>query len=311
MKLVAGQDSTGSMMVRRAEIKKAKNGNLYVSGEVFDKDGVHPLMSWNHDLVRRQPQAGDVVEGVFRATEFNGKLQLEVTELFALTKAANVEDMSNFVRQSHVTKEKWLAYYNAEVRPLLDHKGIEKLIDDAIASEPGFFTCPAAKTMHQNWRGGLAEHTHRILRLFVSLTNSGHPSFSSVCRALIVAGIVLHDAGKALEYEEIAPGQYEIGKWGTLVGHLAGGPIHLSAMVATGEYEIEYEMFLHLMHVLLSHHGQVDWGSPVVPATREAVVVHMLDNLDGKLSMMEEAPEGQLVRGIGARIWSTSPQTSR
>lgn len=308
MKLEPGTNIRASFMVKKLDPRTSTNGKEYLSGEVFDASGPVPAVIWHLPTIRKEPCPGDVLEAKWKVSEFNGKAQLDVLELYAHTKSEHVEDASAFIRTSSITKPVWLAYYNAEVRPLIEDPCLERLIDHVLEETP-FFRAPAAKSMHQNWRGGLAEHTHRLLRLFVGLTKSGHPTVDASRKGLVIAGLVLHDYAKAYEYEETAPGQFDVGSWGSLLGHLAGGPLLLMSTIAQHpELQGPPELLNHLMHVLLAHHGQVDWGSPVVPATREALIVHYLDNLDGKLSNLEEAKPDAKSYGLGTRPQTYVPE---
>jgi len=119
------------------------------------------------------------------------------------------------------------------------------------------------------------------------------------------AGLILHDYLKMREYVEVAPGQFEIGRWGDLIGHLAGAPIFIERTLSDHDAwmtPMPEELKMHLYHVLLSHHGQMDWGSPVTPKTIEALIVHHLDNLDGKLSAAEETKDMTKNFAIGGRV---------
>jgi 3'-5' exoribonuclease len=241
-----------------------------------------------------------VIEGVWEEKEFRGEPQLDLKELKDIISKDSIEDFSPYVRQGAVSKDLWMGFFNSNIRPLIEDEPIEAIID-VVLNGKHFWKAPAAKKMHQNWIGGLAEHTYRILRLFYGLLNSGHPTFQGVRKGLVIAGIVLHDWCKFKEYDEVAPGQYEYSRFGGLMGHLAGGPVFIQRVCSSRGIEMSDELWMHFNHVLLAHHGTIEWGSPVVPATLEALIVHMLDNMDGKLSMLEEAEENDYVRGLSTR----------
>jgi hypothetical protein len=114
--------------------------------------------------------------------------------------------------------------------------------------------------------------------------------------------LILHDWAKSLEYEEIAPGQFDVSRWGSLLGHLAGGPIFLERVRIKAGIEMSEELWMHFNHVLLAHHGTNEWGSPVVPATFEAILVHHLDMLDGRLWQIDNTNDSDFHRGLHTNI---------
>lgn len=293
-----------SLMVRSLELKKATNGNPYFSGELFDKSGTYRCTIWNGvaAIDGNASRPGDVIDATWKVKEFNGVPQLDVERLHnAIPGSALSEaDVNAFIRSGAVMRSDWLAFYREHVEDLIEHDSIRRIIAMALDDER-FWRAAAAKTMHQNWRGGLAEHTHRILRMFLGLLKAGHPTIDDCVRGLVIAGIILHDYGKIFEYEEIAPGQFEVSRWGHMMGHLAGGPIYLAQRMMDESEAVHFEsdeLRMHFFHVLLAHHGEVEWGSPITPKTREALIVHFLDNLDGKLSMVEEAGDMGKCRGL-------------
>jgi 3'-5' exoribonuclease len=159
-----------------------------------------------------------------------------------------------------------------------------------------FFISPAATTMHHARIGGLAEHSLAVCRLAVGVADE----VDFLDRDLLIAGSLLHDIGKIFEYEVDGDLRYTLD--GKLVGHIARGGSILENWVRLLPGFPE-RLALELLHIILSHHGALEHGSPKVPSTAEALVIHFADDLDAKLDMIRSAtpdpPGGEaFVRGL-------------
>lgn len=163
---------------------------------------------------------------------------------------------------------------NPHVRALL-----ESFLDDAELGS-AFERAPAAKSIHHARRGGLADHTLSVMRLAQSVSDR----YPQLDRDLLVAGAFLHDFGKARELTAAGEDYTDEGK---LVGHLVVTCqlIHEKAgKIADFPRELEWR----LTHLVVAHHGRLEYGSPKEPVTLEAMVVHALDDLDTRVSSFEQ-----------------------
>ncbi|MBI4765520.1 MAG: HD domain-containing protein [Deltaproteobacteria bacterium] len=157
--------------------------------------------------------------------------------------------------------------------------------------EEGWKQWPASKLYHHAYKGGLLEHTCRV----VQLAREVGKLFPELNQDLVLAGAVLHDIGKLHELEGYLSSHNTYG--GQLLGHLTLG----WAMIREAAKELAWDdprLLTQLEHIILAHHGQLEFGSPVLPQTREALMVHMLDDLEGKIKMMNDQLEQD--RGEGA-----------
>jgi 3'-5' exoribonuclease len=144
-----------------------------------------------------------------------------------------------------------------------------------------FCIAPAAMQMHHNYLGGLLEHTLSMLNVAQVL----FPLYPKIQKDLVLAAILLHDMGKTQELS------YEIGFSYTDRGQLLGHIVQITQIItqkcdelsATGT-PVKPEILDNLLHIILSHHGQYDFGSPKLPATPEAFMVNYIDNLDAKMN---------------------------
>ncbi|RSK26318.1 3'-5' exoribonuclease YhaM [Bacillus sp. HMF5848] len=147
--------------------------------------------------------------------------------------------------------------------------------------QPAFFEYPAATKNHHEFISGLAYHVVSMLDLSKAIATL----YPSLDRDLLYAGVILHDLGKVIELSGPVAASY------TVEGNLIG---HISIMVneigkAAEKLEIEGEEVVILQHLVLSHHGKAEWGSPKPPMIKEAEMLHYIDNLDAKMNMMDRA----------------------
>ena len=155
--------------------------------------------------------------------------------------------------------------------------------DEEFVSE--FKKKPAAVRHHHVWVSGLLEHTLNVMRL-ASFVSS---QYENVNRDMLITGAFLHDIGKIREYRTLAGhvGKFEHTFEGRLIGHLVLGDRMLREKAGLIESFPESKL-AQLSHMILSHHGQHEWGAPVRPKTLEAVLLHYVDNIDAKANMFLE-----------------------
>jgi 3'-5' exoribonuclease len=195
--------------------------------------------------------------------------------------------------------------HDAHVRALMF-----AFLDDPSIAEP-LKVAPAAKGIHHAYRGGLAEHLHSVMRLAHRMADH----YPQADRDLLVAGALLHDI---LKVKEISPEKgFEYTDEGRLVGHIT-----MTAQ-AIREKASRLEGFpslleQHLTHIVISHHGQLEWGSPKLPMTLEAMLVHMIDSIDSRvaswLEIMQKDPNDKWTenaRLYDRHLWKGTLPTSR
>jgi 3'-5' exoribonuclease len=174
---------------------------------------------------------------------------------------------------------------NSQIKALLE----EFLSDKELMGK--FLKAPAAMKLHHNYLGGLIEHTHNALLVAQAVL----PLYPEVQPDLVVAGLFLHDIGKTEELSyEMA---FEYTDSGQLIGHIGKALLMLhskaNALAAKG-MKIDQEILDALGHIILSHHGQYEFGSPKLPATAEAFMVNYIDDMDAKVKQVTQAIENEL-----------------
>ncbi len=162
-----------------------------------------------------------------------------------------------------------------------------------------FYIHPAATSFHHNYKGGLAYHTSAMLKIAEGLLNVYH----YINKDLVYSAIILHDIYKSVEIE--ADGKdYSID--GSLLGHISMSSANVLVTAEKLGYKNAQEVML-LQHIILSHHGKKEWGSPVEPKTPEALLVHYCDNIDSKLAVIgevfEDAVPGEMTSKVGVMGW--------
>ncbi|TET38995.1 MAG: HD domain-containing protein [Planctomycetota bacterium] len=286
--LKTGAEVDRVFAVSQNELKTTKNGKFYLQLQLSDRSGAIAAKKWDASPeFHEQLPAGSVVQVRGRVDEYKGMKQIIVNAI-QLVPEGEV-DPSSFLPASERDPDEM---YSELVKLLakVKHTELRRLLDVFFEDEnlmSAFRRAPAAKGLHQAYLGGLLEHTLSLLKLGEKI----YPHYLAVNSDLMRAGIFLHDVGKTreLEYERT----FNYSNAGILVGHLAIGCEILCDKVRSLDGFPE-ELFRALEHMILSHHGKVEWGAVKIPCFAEAVLLHHLDNIDAKVSAFYEimAEEG-------------------
>ena len=280
-------------MVKEKTMAMAKNGKPYMNLKFMDKSGELDGKLWdNVDELDKTFQKGDFVHIRGTASLYMGKMQLVAKEIRRLDEDA--VDLADFVPVSPVP----LAEMKAELAAVVDslRNPHLKALMECFCADTSFLAAyckaPAAKGMHHVYLGGLLEHSLSVVRLADAVV----PLYPDLNRDLLVTGALLHDVGKVAElsYDRA----FEYTDEGRLIGHISIGVEMLTERIATVP-GFPRELAMLLKHLLLSHHGQYDYGSPKRPKTVEATILHYLDDMDSKIN------------GIRSHIAKDTPQGSR
>lgn len=288
------RDAVASVfMVKEKTMAMAKNGKPYMNLKFMDKSGEVDGKLWdNVDELDKQFQKGDFVHIRGTASLYMGKMQLVAKEIKRLDEEG--VDLADFVPVSPVPQAEMQAEL-ARVVASLTNPWLKALMDGFCGDAEfmaGYYKAPAAKGMHHVYLGGLLEHSLSVVRLADAVV----PLYPDLNRDLLVVGALLHDVGKVAElsYDRA----FEYTDEGRLIGHISIGVEMLSERIAALP-GFPRELALLLKHLLLSHHGQYDYGSPKRPKTVEATILHYLDDMDSKIN------------GIRSHIAKDTPQGSR
>jgi 3'-5' exoribonuclease len=292
--LRAGTELEESFAVRAVDVRQRRGGGPYLAATIGDRTGEVTALVWqNVDQLRGVLEPGKVVSVKGQVQRYNQQLQVVVRQAEALP-AESVED-ALFVRSSAVDPDVLWKNLNALIEEVSDSDVRQLLF--RIFSDPEveelFRSAPAARSMHHAFRSGLLEHTVSVTTVARSLAK--HYGLN---QDLVVAGCLLHDFGKIWELEIGASIEYTDD--GRLIGHIPMEVLFVDKKI--GELKkFPAETRRQLLHILLAHHGEYEFGSPRRPKTPEALLVHMIDNLDSKMAGMLEAIAAQ---GADDEAWT-------
>jgi len=288
----------GFLLAQEAAYKVSAKGSEYLEVKLGDASGDLKGFLWDVRAVEGDMDAvrADVflwVKGM--VTTYNGRTQIKLDKVrFAAD--AEVGDFSAFFPVSARPVPEMLVELDAFIGSVRDpwiHKLLMGMFLEDGELRVAFSLAPAAKSMHHAYLGGLLEHTLSILGM--AERACGH--YRNLNRDLVVAGVFLHDVGKTAELSYQRSFGYTDA--GNLLGHISMEADWISRMVGRIPGFPE-ELRMQILHIVLSHHGRLEFGSPVLPKTPEALLVHHLDDLDGKLEVMFRAVQDE----TGGGSWS-------
>ncbi len=293
-----GQRVAGAYAVRERELRRKRNGEPWLRLTVADASGSAEAVCWEEaEALYALAAPGTVVHlsGCFEVSERWGpKIKLTAlrevedgeyrSEDLVAGSEVPVERLENDLRELLATVQE------PQLRTLL-----ERFFGDGSEIWARFREAPAAKVYHQAYRHGLLEHTVSVAHAVSAAANF----FPGIDREVAVTGALLHDIGKIEAYND-DPMAIDLTDAGRLQGEIPLGYYRVRREIE----EIpgfDPTLAQAVLHIILSHHGSLEHGSPVVPATREAVLVHMIDNLGGRLGSFDRL-ERQLPAG---ESWSS------
>jgi 3'-5' exoribonuclease len=276
--LTAGQTFNLPLMVQNCQRRAKKNGSAYLSLDLADRTKVLGAKLWDHiDQFAPFLVEGQVALVQGDVSSYQGTLQLTIRGV----KPVDPEslDLADFFRTAkrpipEMTEE--LFELVAKIQDPHYRLLAEKALTHPKTS--GFFTAPAAKSFHHAYVGGLLEHTLSVTKLAFFVAGHYGPSLNG---DLLAVGALLHDVGKCWELTQSSLRDYTT--VGRLLGHLFLGA-EFVAEVAKDVTDFPADKLLLVRHLLLSHHGLPQYGAVQTPKFLEAIVLHQLDDLDGKLN---------------------------
>jgi 3'-5' exoribonuclease len=277
--LTPGSAVEGRYLVARKEVRQGGRAGVYLDLTLMDATGRAPAKVWeNAAEVAEWFQQGDVVAVEGRAETYRGELQLRLDSVRAVpADEASPTDFLPRSKKDLVALEQRLA----EVVKSIGSADLRALLL-GFFSDPdfrrSFFAAPGAKAMHHAYVGGLAEHTLEVVEVCLCVAEV----FPPLDRDLLLTAAILHDIGKMEELRWDTAFDYT--DLGQLVGHIVLGEQRVRQAMEAAESFPE-ELKLRLSHMLLSHHGTREYGSPVEPMTAEAIALHHAEDLGAKVNL--------------------------
>jgi 3'-5' exoribonuclease len=280
--LTDGENLDEVYMVSDKQLRTNRQGNLFIQLELRDRTGAISARLWNaNEQQFRTINDGDFLRIKGKVQLFQGALQVLFTQFESVSPdQVALEDFVPRVEQDiHRLYDRLRQHLLKLGDPHLRALAECFLIDDAFVN--AFCKAPAGVRNHHAYLGGLLEHVVTMLDAADSIA----PLYPELNRDLLMMGIFLHDIGKTreLSYDRVFGYTDE----GQLVGHIDIGVEMLTEKIARAPDLIgepfPRELLLRLKHMIVSHHGTYEFGSPRLPMTPEAIALHYLDNLDAKV----------------------------
>jgi 3'-5' exoribonuclease len=302
----------GVFLLKKRAVKTAKNGNPFMMAEFGDRTGSFSVTLFADSAAYAAVEAsqeGSAVRLEGRSDRYNDKFSPKLFAVAPLDPAdlANADALDGLVESSPEEAEALWSEFHEHIAAI-SHPGLRATVEAAFA-EVGetFRTSSAAVAMHHAYRNGLLEHTVHMARACRALL----PLYPEVEPSLALAGILLHDTGKVVEYTQGMTTKRT--RTGILQGHVVLG--YALTRKHGLRSKLDPSLLERLEHIVLSHQGELEWGAAAMAATPEAVFVSLIDNLDAKMGMVQkvlrEAPEGaefsDFIPGLKAPVLLTPP----
>ncbi|MHC4331454.1 MAG: 3'-5' exoribonuclease YhaM family protein [Planctomycetota bacterium] len=286
-----GETISDIYMVREPILRSTTRGDLYIAMFLSDRTGQLNGRMWQatETVYKALPKPGFVhIDG--RSELYQNNLQIVVNNA-SVVDADKVRLEDFLARTQNDTGQMFEEVKSivAQIKnPQLKALTGEFLADGTLMEK--FCSAPGGTSLHHNYLGGLLEHTHNMLRVAAAIL----PLYPNVQPDLVLAGVFLHDIGKTEELSYDMAFSYTDS--GQLMGHIAQSLLMIQRKadaLAANDTPIDKEVFDAVSHIILSHHGEYEFGSPRLPATPEAFMVYYIDDLDAKVNQVTSAIEDE------------------
>lgn len=268
------------LMVTEINEKTGKNGSAYLDVKLSDGDNAIIAKCFNMTVADFSAKVGEVLDFNISVEEYNGSPSYKITGFKPCNEDINKAD---FVISAPIPAKDMYDYIYKTLKNL-ENKDVSDLgckIYEELKSRLMYWS--AAKTMHHAYLSGLLYHTYRMVAA-AEILSAIYPSCN---RDLVICGCALHDIGKIKELSTDSLGNATYTIDGSLLNHSLIG-IECVSYYAN-ELGTDKEVLRNLKHIIASHHGELEYGAIVKPATIEAIIVSQIDYLDSRVEMFEEA----------------------
>lgn len=284
------------LFIKRVTRAIATSGKPYLTIVLQDKSGELEGRLWDvFPGAEESLVAGAIVFLNGEIQIYKGKAQVKIGKIRLKTDEENIQigDLVPAAPVSQNEMDERINHYINEIQNN-DIQRITKTLFEKYHAQ--FLSYPAATKNHHEFVSGLAYHVVSMLDLAKAIANL----YPTLNKDLLYAGVILHDMGKVKELSGPTATQYTIE--GNLIGHISMISSDITRVAC--ELNIEGESVMLLQHLVLSHHGKGEWGSPKVPMIREAEMLHYIDNIDAKMNMMDRALEHVKPGNFSERIFA-------
>ena len=277
--LIERGNASGVYLIKDVNKGITTNGLNYLSFVLQDKSGVIDAKKWDvtaEDI--NKSEKGKIVRIDGEVTKFKDKLQIRIADIYEVDPEDN--DLSSLLMLGSIEFNALIEAFNYYKNSIKNDDC--KAILDAVFKKyySKFIDYPAAVRNHHEFYHGLLHHSVMMCKVAEQLSKLYDCDYD-----LLISGCLLHDIGKVIEFSGYVAPSYT--NEGNLLGHISIGMSIIKEI--SDELKITSEVPLLLEHMILSHHGKLEYGSPVVPLTREALLLSMIDDLDAKMMVLDKA----------------------
>jgi 3'-5' exoribonuclease len=299
-----GKNFDGYFLLLSRQLRTTKTNKPYLSLVLADKTGQLEGRVWEpgDPRIAKDLERGDVVKARGTVSRFGEQLQMKVEQLRrAMTGEADKADL--MPATTYDVNALWaelLGFVESFTDPDLKRLLTTMLADPKLAQD--YREAPAARQLHHAWLGGLLEHVISLLNLADRVV----PSYPILHRDLLLTGVILHDIGKVKELAWETGFDYTVE--GELLGHIQIGAA-LTEKTIDSLPDFPPRLKTLVLHMILSHHGKLEFGSPKLPMIPEALVLSFVDDLDAKMQAVakefdKSAKEGRAADEMTGKVWA-------
>jgi 3'-5' exoribonuclease len=284
--------------------RTTKTNKPYLNVILGDKTGQLEGRIWEpgDPRIAKDFERGDIVKARGSASRFDDRLQMKIDQL-RVAQAGEADKTDLLPSTTYDVASLWSqllgfveSFTNADLKRLL-----KTLLEDPAMAQ-AYREAPAAKQLHHAWLGGLLEHVISLC----TLADRVAPHYTMLDRDLLMTGVILHDIGKVRELSWEIGFEYTVE--GSLLGHIQiGAALAERTMDSLANFPPKLKVLV--LHMILSHHGKLEFGSPKLPMIPEALVLNFLDDLDAKMQAVQGEFDKTIREGKGAdeltgKVWA-------
>lgn len=282
-----------TLLIKQADEKETKNHKTYLKMILCDSTGEISGNLWDTNATE-ELSAGHIIIVDGKITSYQDQLQIKFEKVMPSTNTDYQALLPTAPEDYDQLKNELMTYYSQIDNP------VYKLIVKTLLKkhEREFLTYPAAKSVHHNFYHGLLFHTVSMLRQITSYTNQ----YPQLNRELMYSAAIIHDMGKTIELSGILNTEYTT--TGKLLGHISIIDGEINRIAQNANIPENNQNLLLLRHMVLSHHGLLEYGSPVEPQLLEAKVLHLIDESDANINTITNQLNQTNSNEWTSKIWS-------
>lgn len=291
-----GDKFDGFLLIKQADKAIASNGKAFMTLILGDDTGDIEAKLWDASPSDEQRyQADQVIKVQGEVNAFRGRLQLKIQAIRVAEPNDGVH-AHDFVKRAPLSKEELLEELTSFIFDM-ENPNLQRITRYFLSNnQEQLLAYPAAVRNHHEFVSGLAFHVVSMLRIARELKNL----YPEINKDLLYAGIILHDIGKLRELSGATNPSYTVE--GKLLGHISIMSDEIAQ--AARKLQIDAEEVMILQHMILSHHGKGEWGSPKPPLVREAELLHMIDLIDAKMNTLQRVMDKVAPGDFSERVFS-------